>query len=94
MAEEFTPLTLAEFEAMFDLLFTAHDANNNGVLEESEARALMNTINSKRPDHAEFDEAKFNEVFSKHAVDGKLEKATAHQLALARGQALGFIQTA
>ena len=92
MAEGFTPISVAEFEALFEQLFEAHDVNKNGALEIDEARALMQLINSKRPDGHAFDEERFVELFNSKAVDGKISKELAHQLALKRGQTLGFIQ--
>ena len=92
MAEGFTPISVAEFDAMFELLFEAHDLNKNGALQIDEARALLQVVNSKRPDGHVFDEALFSEIFNKHAVDGKLAKETTHHLALKRGQTLGFIE--
>ena len=89
-----TPITVAAFEELFEQLFTAHDKNGNGSLEKDEARELMQVINSKRPDGQEFDETRFTELFDKFAEDGKISKEKAHQLALKRGQTLGFIESA
>ena len=92
MAEGFQPITVDQFNVMFEALFNAHDANHNGFLEKDECRELLKVVNSKRPDGHEFNEENFNALFDKHAVDGKIGKDSAHALALKRGQTLGFIQ--
>ena len=92
MAEGFTPISVAAFEELFEQLFTAHDKNGNGYLEKDECRELMQVVNSKRPDGHVFQEDVFTQLFDSKAVDGKLSKELAHQLALKRGQTLGFIE--
>ena len=89
---DFTPISVAEFDQFFEELFTAHDVNKNGFLEKDECRALMQVVNSKRPDGHVFDEAVFTQLFDAKATDGKITKEVAHSLALKRGQSLGFIQ--
>ena len=83
---------LATFEAMFEELFTRHDANNNGYLEKAEARAMIQEVNAQRPDGHEFNEENFSKLFDEKAIDGKIPKANAKEMALKRGRTLGFIE--
>ena len=85
------PITAEKFEELFEQLFTAHDKNGNGALEKDEALAMMQVINSKRPDGKEFDAAKFEEVWAAKSTDGKIAKAAAHDMLFKRAQTLGFI---
>ena len=85
------PISIEKFEEMFEALFTAHDKNQNGHLEKDEAVAMVQVINSKRPDGKEFDAAKFEEVWNNKAVDGKIAKQAAHDMLLKRAQTLGFV---
>ena len=88
MVQSITP---AQFEEMFEQLFTAHDANADGKLSKDECRELMKVVNAKRPDGHEFNEENFSALFDAKATDGHLSKEVAHALALKRGQTLGFI---
>ena len=85
------PISIERFEEMFEALFTAHDKNGNGALEKDEAFEMIKVINSKRPDGAEFDAAKFEEIWNNKAVDGRIAKQAAHDMLLKRAQTLGFI---
>ena len=83
--------SIAEFNEMFEKLFVEHDKNANGVLEHGEAHEFMKAVNAARPDHHEFDEARFEELWAARSVDGKIPKAVCHGALLKRAQTLGFV---